>query len=170
MERVDALVAGEVAEAGSDPNVQLAGGAPKTDGIPVMGPNVVVSSQLARIMTICDGLPPGVNNSYWHTSTSDKDRQDWIRANSTIIAAAARQSGLPPDMVAGIAWQEVGGKGRVWDDLAGAAREVADQPWFPLVPEKLPGRLGGDPDSTSYGPGPLQSPVILWSRWSGDAQ
>ncbi|MER7708124.1 hypothetical protein ABTX81_35200 [Kitasatospora sp. NPDC097605] len=156
MERVDALVAAEVAEAGADPNVRLPGSGPKSDVIPMTGPNVVVSAQLARINALCDGLPPGVNNSYWHTTTSDQDRQEWIKANSTIIAAAARQSGLPPDMLAGIAWQEVGGKGRVWDDLAGAGRYVADQPWFPVIPENLPGRLGGAPDTTSYGPLSIQ--------------
>ncbi|MFE4517843.1 hypothetical protein ACFRMQ_27045 [Kitasatospora sp. NPDC056783] len=156
MQRVDALVAAEVAEAASDPTVRLAGAGPKVDTVPAMGPDVVVSSQLLRITAICEGLPPGVNNNYWLTSTSDKDRQDWIKANSTIIAAAARQSGLPPDMVAGIAWQEVGGKGRVFDDLAGGARGLAEQPWFPVIPKYLPGRLGGEPDTTSYGPLSIQ--------------
>ncbi|MCZ2526988.1 hypothetical protein [Streptomyces sp. HB2AG] len=156
LERVDALQQ-EARQAAGDPNTHLPGSGPKTDGIPKVGPDVLVSQQLMRIQELCKGLPEGTNNNYWLTSESDADRREWIKANKDIIAAAARESGLPPAMLAGIAWQEIGGKGRVWDDGAGLARGIADQGWFPVTPENLlPDRLAGSPDETSYGPMSIQ--------------
>ena len=57
-----------------------------------------------------------------------------------IIQAAAKSSGLPPDMVAGIAWQEIGGQPAISDDIVDTIREQADAPWglSPVTAENLP--------------------------------
>ncbi|MEN1889095.1 hypothetical protein ACFY1B_23015 [Streptomyces mirabilis] len=85
-----------------------------------------------------------------------QERADWIAANKDIIKAAAQNSGLPPDMVAGIAWQEIGGQPGILDDITDTLREQADSPLSPIAPESLPWRLGGDPDNTSMGPIAIQ--------------
>jgi hypothetical protein len=59
-------------------------------------------------------------------------------------------------MVAGIAWQEVGGQPGILDDMTDTIREQADSPLSPIAPESLPWRLGGDPDNTSMGPIAIQ--------------
>lgn len=59
-------------------------------------------------------------------------------------------------MVAGIAWQEIGGQWGAFDDVTDTIREQADSPLSPIAPESLPWRLGGDPDNTSFGPIAIQ--------------
>ncbi|MGW1758010.1 hypothetical protein [Streptomyces mirabilis] len=49
-------------------------------------------------------------------------------------------------MVAGIAWQEIGGQPGILDDITDTIREQADSPLSPIAPESLPWRLGYDPD------------------------
>jgi hypothetical protein len=83
-------------------------------------------------------------------------RREWIAANSDIITAAAQRSGLPRDMVAGIAWQEVGGQWGWMDDGVDTVRELARDGWLYDSPESLPSRLGGSPDETSFGPIAIQ--------------
>ncbi|GAA0534594.1 hypothetical protein GCM10011581_08310 [Saccharopolyspora subtropica] len=52
---------------------------------------------------------------------------------------------------------EVGGKGRIWDDLGQIGRDLASSELSPVTPENLPGRLGGAPDEVSYGPLSVQT-------------
>lgn len=112
----------------------------------------MVSPTLQRFKDLAATLPEGKNTSYWVLSeNSDELRRQWIQDNKVTINAAARETGLPPDLIAGIAWQEVGGKGRGFDDLAQIVRDVADSDWSPITPENLPDRLGGSPDEVSYG-------------------
>jgi hypothetical protein len=132
----------EARQAGDDPNIRLHGSGRKVDAIPTTGEDVVVSEILGRIRTRIDGLPDGQGNNYWLPSTSDEDRRAYISANKDLIRAAAQDSGLPPEMVAGIAWQEVAGDPGLLDDLAYEGRKV------------LPG--GEDPDRTSMGPMAIQ--------------
>ncbi|MFP8963129.1 hypothetical protein ACLIYP_21635 [Streptomyces nanhaiensis] len=132
----------EVRQAADDPNVQLPGSGTKVDAIPTTGENVVVSETLYRIRTRIDGLPEGQGNNYWLPSTSDEDRRTYISANRQLIKAAAEDSGLPPEMVAGIAWQEVAGDPGWLDDAAYEGRRI------------LPG--SEDPDRTSMGPMAIQ--------------
>ncbi|MFF8275360.1 hypothetical protein ACF05T_04455 [Streptomyces lateritius] len=65
---------------------------------------------------------------------------------------------MPADVVAGIAWQEIGGQPGILDDFTDTIREQADAPWglSPVSPENLPWRLGGTPDETSFGPIAIQ--------------
>lgn len=132
----------EAREASGDPNTQLPGSGPKVDAIPTVGPNVVVSETLYRIQTRVNGLPEGEGNNYWLPSNDDEGRRSYISANKELIRAAAADSGLPPEMIAGIAWQEVEGDPGVLDDLAYEGRKV------------IPG--SEDPDRTSMGPMAIQ--------------
>jgi hypothetical protein len=132
----------EAREASDTPNVQLPGSGPKVDAIPTLGSNVVISESLYRISTRVDGLPDGQGNNYWLPSNSDDGRREYISGNKELIKAAAADSGLPPEMVAGIAWQEVQGDPGVLDDLAYEGRKI------------LPG--SEDPDRTSMGPMAIQ--------------
>lgn len=97
-----------------------------------------VSEALRRIRARLADLPEGAGNHYWLRSESDDDRFAYISANKQLIVAAAEHCGLAPEMLAGIAWQEIGGAPRVADDVAYEVRKV------------LPGT--DDPDKTSMGP------------------
>ncbi|MFE8012428.1 hypothetical protein ACFU3O_06755 [Streptomyces antibioticus] len=132
----------EARQASENPYAQLPGVGPKIDAIPTMGGNVVTNEILSRIQTRIDGLPQAQGNNYWLPSTSDEGRREYISANSALIKAAAHDAGLPPEMVAGIAWQEVMGDPAVIDDLAYEGRKV------------LP--FSEDPDETSMGPMSIQ--------------
>ena len=132
----------EARQASDDPNVRLHGSGRKTDTIPDTVGNEVVSDILQKIRTRIDGLPEGQGNNYWLPSTSDEDRRAYISANKELIKAAARDSGLPPEMVAGIAWKEVAGDPGWVDDAAHKARR------------NVPGL--GDADQTSMGPMAIQ--------------
>ncbi|MFH8723908.1 hypothetical protein [Streptomyces termitum] len=144
----------EAAEAAANPLTRLSGGGPKQDYYPTAG-NEIVSPALRDIRLQVANLP-GAKDSYWNPPSNAEERAAWIRANKEVINAAARNSGLPPDMVAGIAWQEIGGQPGILDDLTDTIRESFDGPLSPLSPENLPGRLGGDPDHTSFGPIAIQ--------------
>ncbi|WP_052489024.1 hypothetical protein [Streptomyces sp. 150FB] len=97
-----------------------------------------VSEALRRIRARLADLPEGEGNRYWLRSESDDERFAYISANKQLIVAAAEHCGLSPEMLAGIAWQEIGGAPRVVDDIAYEVRKV------------LPG--SDDPDKTSMGP------------------
>jgi hypothetical protein len=66
----------------------------------------------------------------------------WIEANRGLIEAAAREYGIPPDVLAGIMYQEVGGKPPITDHGGDWLRRH--------------GLASGDPDDTSYGPMGIQ--------------
>ncbi|MEW2255694.1 hypothetical protein [Streptomyces sp. NPDC047869] len=132
----------EARQARDNPYAQLPGAGPKMDDIPTTGRNVVANEILSRIETRINGLPEGQGNYYWLPSLSDEGRREYISANKELIRAAAHDAGLPPEMVAGIAWQEVMGDPAVLDDLAYEGRKI------------LPG--SNDPDETSMGPLSIQ--------------
>ncbi|WP_043678664.1 hypothetical protein [Streptomyces xylophagus] len=144
----------ESAEARTNPLTHLPGSGPKQDYYPIAG-NAIVSPALRDIRLQIANLP-GAKDSYWDPPANAQQRTDWIAANKDIIKAAAQNSGLPPDMVAGIAWQEIGGQPGILDDITDTIREQADSPLSPIAPESLPWRLGGDPDNTSMGPIAIQ--------------
>ncbi|MFJ6657335.1 hypothetical protein ACIQNG_13330 [Streptomyces sp. NPDC091377] len=137
-----AALSAEAREAGDNPYARLPGAGPKVDTIPPTGDRVVVSSALFRIQTRIDGLPDATGNNYWLPSNSDEGRREYISGNSALIRAAAQDSGLPPEMVAGIAWQEVEGDPGVVDDAAYEGRRL------------IPGL--GEADQTSMGPIAIQ--------------
>ncbi|MFE9494258.1 hypothetical protein [Streptomyces collinus] len=132
----------EAHQASDNPYAQLPGAGPKVDAIPTMGDDVVANEILSRIETRIDGLPKAQGNNYWMWSNDDDKRREYISANSDLIRAAAHDSGLPPEMVAGIAWQEVEGDPGWLDDAAFEGRKI------------LPGQE--DPDDTSMGPLSIQ--------------
>ncbi|WP_349017239.1 transglycosylase SLT domain-containing protein [Streptomyces luteolus] len=131
----------EAGQASSDPNTRLPGAGSKTDVFPRVGPDVTVSPTLRRIRELSDGLPEGKGTSYWLPGSSDEKRREWIDANGAAIRAAAKENGLPPDVIAGIAWREVDGDPAVIDDVTDTARQLG---------------IGGDPDRTSMGPMQIQ--------------
>ncbi|GAA4856368.1 hypothetical protein GCM10023222_03220 [Saccharopolyspora cebuensis] len=140
-------IAAEAEQARGDENVALPGSGPKTDVEP-FDPNAAQSPTLKRFQEIAAGMPEMENTPY--ISNFD-DRAGWISDNKEAIRTAAEEAGLPPELVAGIAWQEVGGKGRIWDDVVQGIRDAADSGGSPIAPENLPGRAGGEPDEVSYG-------------------
>ncbi|MGW5277112.1 hypothetical protein ACWEQP_32170 [Streptomyces sp. NPDC004044] len=146
----------EAQEASGNPLTHLPGSGPK-QGYAVPVGDSPISPTLRDIRMQVANLP-GAEDSYWDPPSSDQDRKEWIAANRAIIQAAAQNSGLPADMVAGIAWQEIGGQPGIADDVVDTIREQADAPWglSPISPENLPGRLGGSPDETSFGPIAIQ--------------
>lgn len=143
-------------EARDNPLTQLPGSGPKQDYAAQVG-SAPVSPMLRDIRMHLADLPPA-KDGYWSPPSSDQDKREWIAANKEIIQTAASRSGLPADMVAGIAWQEIGGQPGYSDDVVDTMREQADAPWglSPISPENLPGRLGGSPDETSFGPIAIQ--------------
>ncbi|MEW2318682.1 hypothetical protein [Streptomyces bauhiniae] len=134
----------EARQASDNPYAQLPGSGPKVDAMPVLpaGEDVLISETLYRIKMRVDGLPDGHGNNYWLPSNSDEGRREYIQGNRELIKAAAHDAGLPPEMVAGIAWQEVMGDPGVADDLAYDGRKY------------LP--FAKDPDETSMGPLSIQ--------------
>ncbi|MFE5211985.1 hypothetical protein [Streptomyces sp. NPDC056600] len=144
----------EAAEASSNPVTRLPGSGPKQDYYPAAG-DKLVSPTLENIRTQLASLP-GATDSYWMSPSGNQEKTEWIRANREIIKAAAHNSGLPPSMVAGIAWKEIAGQPGWFDDGVDTVRELADVPLGGIAPETLPGRLGGDPDETSFGPIAIQ--------------
>ncbi|WP_317444725.1 hypothetical protein [Streptomyces collinus] len=153
---VDAVPAlrAEAAEAAADPLAQLAGGGPKAGFTKAVGKDDV-SPSLMDIRMRLTSLPDATD-AYWAVPRNAGERRDWIAANKDIIDAAAKRSGLPPDMVAGIAWQEVGGQWGWMDDGVDTIRGLAQDGWLPDTPQNLPWRLGGTPDETSFGPIAIQ--------------
>lgn len=144
----------EAREARKVPLTHLPGSGPKRDSTSAAGDRQI-SPALAAIRRELEGLP-GAKDSYWSPPSNAAERSEWITANKDVIKAAARRSGLPPDMVAGIAWQEIGGQPGILDDITDTTRQSFDSPLSPLAPENLPSRLGGDPDETSFGPIAIQ--------------
>jgi hypothetical protein len=97
-----------------------------------------VSETLRGIRARLDGLPAARGNNYWLPSFSDGSLRAYVSANRQLLTAAAQDCGLPPGMMAGIAWREVGGAPRLLDDLVYRGRGI------------LPGT--DDRDKTSMGP------------------
>lgn len=137
---VDALRR-ETKDAADDPHAQLFGTGAKTDSIPKVGPDVAISPALLRIKLKTAGLEAD-GNSHWLPSDSDDERREYISTNKHLLRNAARDSGLPPEMVAGIAWKEVEGDPSWTDDA------------FPWARRNLP--FTGDQDMTSLGPMSIQ--------------
>ncbi|MCP2163187.1 hypothetical protein [Goodfellowiella coeruleoviolacea] len=110
-------IAEEATQAASNPNVQLAGTGAKTDYGPSGVAQGAVSPALAAIKAAAAELPGGNVGIPWYQlwERDDSYREEWIRDNQAVIRAAAGKYGLPPDLVAGIAWQEVGGEA-YWTD------------------------------------------------------
>ncbi|MET9484945.1 hypothetical protein [Streptomyces sp. NPDC006638] len=106
-----------------------------------------VSETLHLIRRRLDALPPGRGNGYWLPARTDRPRRAYIAANSPLLRAAAEHAGLPPALLAGIAWQEVQGLPRAVDDIAYAVRRVLRY----VAPGPLARRVR-DADKTSMGP------------------
>lgn len=133
----------EAREARDDPHVHLHGTGTKVDAIPSVGPQVLRSESLVRIRALAAQFPDATGNNYWWWSNSDEDRRSYISANKDVVVAAAREAGLPPEMIAGIAWKEVEGDPGFLDDGAYTGRG-ADLPFAENV------------DRTSMGPISIQ--------------
>ncbi len=142
----------ESAQARNDPLAQLPGSGDKSD-FPSAG-GAAISPALQHIRNRLKSLPKG--EGYWLRDALPGGKEKWIRDNKELINAAAAETGLPPDMIAGIAWIEVGGKPYALDDDTYDARRAAESSWSPVTPEYLPGRLAGDKDETSFGPMAVQ--------------
>lgn len=86
----------------------------------------------------------------WNTPLPGESEHDfklrWIRAYAPLIQKAAEEYGLPAEVLAGVIYQEVGGKPLWFDDASDKARRILP-PWL-----REPTPLRGDPDDTSYGP------------------
>jgi hypothetical protein len=138
-------------QAADDPNAALAGAGPNLGGFPAAA-DEAVSPELARIRSQLAHLPDGWDpwTYYFDGADTDQQRAEWIANNQPIINAAAAETGLPPDLIAGVAWIEVGGKGYVFDDLTALWRGDPN-PFKELVE-----RADGHPDETSYGPLAIQ--------------
>ncbi|MFG2597997.1 hypothetical protein [Streptomyces sp. NPDC048462] len=153
---IDAMPAlrSEVAEARSDSLTHLPGSGPKAEFTKTVGKDDVSPSLWDIRMRLAE--LPEATDAYWSTPSNAQDRREWIAANKNIISAAARRSGLPSDMIAGIAWQEVGGQWGWMDDASDTIRELGEDGWLPGVPERVYPRLVGSPDETSFGPIAIQ--------------
>ncbi|THA24964.1 hypothetical protein E4198_09700 [Streptomyces sp. RKND-216] len=132
------LLREETRQAADDPHAQLPGTGVKADAIPSLSDALVVNEKLERIRSLAAEHPDAKGISYLLPSDSEETLRGYVDANSALIRAAAHHSGLPPEMVAGIAWQEVGGAPAVVDDVADEVRQL------------VPGT--GEADHTSMGP------------------
>ncbi|MER6721437.1 hypothetical protein [Streptomyces halstedii] len=144
----------EAAEASKDSLTHLPGSGPKAEFTNTVGKDEVSPSLMDIRMRLTE--LPQATDAYWSVPSNAQDRHEWIAANKDIISAAAQRSGLPPDMVAGIAWQEVGGQWGWMDDGVDTIRELGEDGWLPGAPERLIPRLAGSPDETSFGPIAIQ--------------
>lgn len=144
----------EATEARADSLTRLEGSGAKAEFTKPVGKDDV-SASLMDIRLKLTSLPEATD-AYWAVPRNAEERREWIAANKDIIKAAAERSGLPADMVAGIAWQEVGGQWGWMDDGVDTVRGLARDGWLPMAPEALPDRLGGNPDETSFGPIAIQ--------------
>lgn len=151
LDKVKALSNEEV-ESADNPLTRLPGSTQYKGSLPTVG-DERVSPLLQDLRNNRKSLPDV--SSFWLTDATG-DKSEWIAENKDAIKEAARAYGLPPDMVAGIAWIEVGGKPYTADNMTGWAREAAESRWSPVTPEYLPGPLAGDRDNTSYGPMAVQ--------------
>ena len=123
---VDALRR-ETKDAADDPHAQLFGTGAKKDAIPKVGPDVLISPALMRIKMKTAGLEAD-GDYHWLPSDSDDERKEYISNNKHLLRNAARDSGLPPEMVAGIAWKEVEGDPTWIDDAASSRRATCPSP------------------------------------------
>ncbi|MCX5607390.1 MULTISPECIES: hypothetical protein [unclassified Streptomyces] len=144
----------EAAEARTSPLTHLPGSGPKREMTGPLG-NAEMSPELRDIRMRVAGLPEADDN-YWDPPGNDKERAEWISHNKAILRAAAQRSGLPEELVAGIAWKEIGGQYGIIDDGVDTARGLADTFLSPITPENLFSRAGGAPDETSFGPIAIQ--------------
>ncbi|MFI1735084.1 hypothetical protein ACH40E_38875 [Streptomyces acidicola] len=151
LSKVKALLA-ERAEAAANPLTGLPG-SPWGKGSTLTGPDATVSALLQDLRTHAKGMPE-VRSSWLTDAIGDK--REWVLENQAAIKETAKVYGLPPDVVAAIAMQEVGGTPYAIDRQVEMSRVVAENVLSPLVPENLPGPLGGDRDNTSYGPMAVQ--------------
>ncbi|KMS69683.1 hypothetical protein ACM01_33815 [Streptomyces viridochromogenes] len=138
---VDALRR-EVGDAGRDPNTQLPGTGMKIDAISGVSSDTPVSPSLQRIRDRLARLPGAQDHYLYLPSDDDAGRRAYISGNKALINDAARNSGLPPEMVAGIAWREVEGDPSWIDEAAYGVRR------------HIPGT--GEADQTSMGPIAIQ--------------
>ncbi|RSS79556.1 hypothetical protein [Streptomyces sp. WAC06614] len=144
----------EGAEARQNPLTHLPGSGPKRDMDGPLG-REPVSPALRDIQMRVAGLPEA-DDQYWDPPSSDREKASWISHNKEVLKAAAAHAGLPVEVVAGIAWQEIAGQQGFWDDITDTVRQQADSPLSPIIPENLPDRAGGRPDETSFGPIAIQ--------------
>lgn len=153
---IDAIPAlrAEAAEASRDSLTHLPGSGSKAEFTKAVGKDDVSESLVDIRMRLTE--LPEATDAYWAVPRNAEERREWIAANKDIIADAAQRSGLPTDMVAGIAWQEVGGQWGWMDDGVDTFRGLAKDGWLDVTPENLPSRLGGSPDETSFGPIAIQ--------------
>ncbi|MFC4494746.1 hypothetical protein ACFPA8_11445 [Streptomyces ovatisporus] len=142
----------ERAESAGSPLTRLPGSTEEKGSLPAAG-DEKISPLLQDLRNNRKSMPD--IDSMWLTDAFG-GKEQWIAANKDAIKEAARAYGLPPDMMAGIAWIEVGGKPYVADDMTDWARHAAESGWSPLTPDQLPGPLAGDRDNTSYGPMAVQ--------------
>ena len=111
-----------------------------------------VSPALQEMRDLAVGLPGGTTpawSSMEGVFNSDEVRHQWISDNRQVIEAAARQYGVSPTLLAGIAQQEVGGKSMDYDDYIYDGRRNLPE-WARVGP------LSSGEDATSFGPMSLQ--------------
>ncbi|MER6315517.1 hypothetical protein ABT237_17315 [Streptomyces sp. NPDC001581] len=141
-------------EARDNPLTHLPGSGPKREVHGTVG-DAYMSPELKDIRTRIAGLPQG-EDMYWNPPESDAEKARWIARNKEVLRAAAEHAGLPEELLAGIAWNEISGQPGYADDITDHLRHAADFPLSPITPENLPHRLGGVPDQTSFGPIAIQ--------------
>lgn len=132
----------ELTQASDNPGAQLPGTGVKVDEFPTVGPDTAVSPALQRIRDRLGGTE-AEGNYLWLPSNDDENRRNYISSNSQLLRDAADLSGLPPEMLAGIAWQEVEGQPSWTDEVV---------PW---VRRSLP--FTEEEDRTSLGPMSIQT-------------
>lgn len=159
----------ELAEATADPHVRLPGMGEIPDYPDGTRLSSAVSPALQDLRERAAALPGG--NVTWNTADfirwnstiditrggapvegeSEKDfKLRWIRDNREVINSAAAQYGIPANVLAGIAYKEVGGKPLGLDDTTDWMRQHLPS-W---LRDGTP--VEGDPDRTSYGPMAVQ--------------
>ncbi|MFF4005811.1 hypothetical protein [Streptomyces sp. NPDC001717] len=141
-------------EARNSPLTHLPGSGPKREMHGAVR-DTYMSPELKDIRMKVAALPEA-EDMYWNPPDGDREKAEWISHNKEILRAAAQHAGLPEELVAGIAWNEISGQGGYLDDITDDLRYTAEFPLSPIAPESLPSRLGGTPDQTSFGPIAIQ--------------
>lgn len=86
------------------------------------------------------------------------DCYDFVAAYKELIDAVAQEFGLPPDLLAAIAWRELCATPYPLEALTDALRRAADGDWAWITTQSLPGLVARATKSNT-GPGSMATPI-----------
>jgi hypothetical protein len=87
------------------------------------------------------------------------DCHDFVAAYKELIDAVAHEFGLPPDLLAAIAWRELCATPHPLEALVEALRRAADGDWAWITAQSLPGSVAGATKGNTDPAGSMAAPI-----------